>query len=436
MAIESDLSYLLVDKNGKRLGKGEGRGRIGEENLTIYPKFGEPLQIPLKDITDISAKNYKLHLVLSSNEKIILFDLGYHFEDFLRILGRMRNELFIKNLLMHETLRKSGVRAEFEYSENDKTQRGEGEVRLYETGLVIIPDNGEMFRIPYSDISDIKEVKLGLMLKTEYGGTLTFRKMGAELDPFKKVLSDSLNELHLKVINSLRELMPNASMTSLRMAARFMKEGRAACRKDIEAIDPELWAELEKKLESSDVGEEYNFLKELSRQERICIGVKRGLMGDLTGEYIWFLIPIYDVDPKKPGNAIAMEATSEGGGKATYFFRIVSRKEYPKFKRLEDLDKEVDYLIRTINKCMLDINFRREPIYLPDEKLEEPQYQKYKFAIQKIPSLRTLRCLFIGRVIHASSEQWRKDVMDLLTFNVSTLDDSAKWYKSLGGAKS
>ncbi len=73
-----------------------------------------------------------------------------------------------------------------------------------------------------------------------------------------------------------------------------------------------------------------------------------------------------------------MESISgEGSGKATYFFRIVSRKDYPNFKSLEDLHRGVDNFIKRINRCMLAINFRREPIYLPDERLEEPQYQKY-----------------------------------------------------------
>ena len=78
---------------------------------------------------------------------------------------------------------------------------------------------------------------------------------------------------------------------------------------------------------------------------------------------------------------------------------------------------------------MLAINFRREPIYLPDERLEEPQYQKYKFAIAKIPALSGLRQLFIGRVIHRTPEQWKNDTMDLLKFNISTQDDTAKWRK-------
>ncbi len=209
-----------------------------------------------------------------------------------------------------------------------------------------------------------------------------------------------------------------------------MKEGKAARRSDIESISPELWVELEKKLDVAGIKEEYDFLKSLAQKEKMCIGLKRGFLGDLTGEYIWFLIPIYSTNPDEPGNAVAMEAISgEGGGKATYFFRIVSRKDYPNFKNIEELHQKVDGFINRVNRCMLAINFRREPIYLADEKLEEPGYQRYKFAISKIPELQELRQLFIGRVIHSSTEQWKQDVMDLLKFNVETSEDAVKWSK-------
>jgi len=78
---------------------------------------------------------------------------------------------------------------------------------------------------------------------------------------------------------------------------------------------------------------------------------------------------------------------------------------------------------------MFDINFRREPIYLPDARLEEPAYFKYKIATQRIPSLKLLRSLYIGRVIHATPEQRKNDVMGLLRFNVTTQDDFVKWTK-------
>ncbi len=76
---------------------------------------------------------------------------------------------------------------------------------------------------------------------------------------------------------------------------------------------------------------------------------------------------------------------------------------------------------------MIAVNFRREPIYLPDERLKEPGYLRYKFAVDKLPELRKLRRLFIGRVFHRLHQQWTSDVMDLLNFNASIIDDRKKW---------
>jgi len=430
--MECPASYSLSDETGQITAKGDVRVKLEEENISLLPKFGEPLFFSLRDILEIFEGDYKIHLALTSKEKLTIFNLGYKYEDFLRVLSRLRNEILLKDMLMHETLRKSGVEAEFVYFDDggNEKQRGKCEPRLYETALVVIPEKGELVRIPYSDILEIRDEGFTLAITTDFGEKFVFSKMGRQFDPFGETLSDLINELSLKVQSSLKELLPKADPLVIRRAARFMKEGKAARRSDIESISPELWVELEKKLEAAGIKEEYDFLKSLAQKEKMCIGLKRGLLGDLTGEYVWFLIPIYSTNPKEPGNAVAMEAISgEVGGKATYFFRIVSRKEYLGFKGIEDLHREVDNFIKRINRCMLAINFRREPIYLPNERLEEPQYQKYKFAIAKIPALRELRQLFIGRVIHSSPEQWKRDLMNLLKFNVSWQDDNAKWKK-------
>jgi len=434
-AIECSMSYIFLDESGNEVGTGECKGTIDKEYLTVFPKFGNILPFHLRDIIQIETENYRIILPLFSKEKLILFNLGYYFEDFLRILTDLRNEVIIKDLLMNETNRKSDVDMEFVYYDENgnERQKDAGKIRLYETGLVVIPQKGEVLRLPYSDIARVSEGNHSIRISTEFGEQLVFSKLGWEFDPFLKTFSDINNELQLKAVSFLKELFPWIDSLSLRRTAGLMREGKAARRADIEVINPRVWQELEKKIASAGLNESYTFLKELAKQERICIGFKRGLMGDLTGEYIWFLIPIYNVGEKEYGNAVAMEAAEttveETGGRATYFFRIVSRRDYPNYKSLDELDKEVDKFIRRINRCMFDINFRREPIYLPDERLDEPAYFKYKIAVQRIPSLRLLRNLYIGRVIHASSEQWKCDVMDLLRFNVMTQDDFAKWKK-------
>jgi hypothetical protein len=434
--IECSLSYSLSDQSGQVTASGEARARVDEESLAISPEAGETLFFSLRDILEISEADYKIHLPLSSREGLTLFNVGYQYQDLLRNISQLRNEMLLKDMLMNEKLRKSGVQAEFVYLDETgkETQRGKCEPRLYETGIVLMPEKGELTRIPYSDILEFRSEDYTFTITSESGEKFTLSKMASQFDPFRKVVSDSMNQLALRVQSWLKELLPEADPTIIRKAARFMREGKAARRSDIESLSPELWKRLEMQLEIAGLNEEYGYLKSLSQQDRICIGFKRGLMGDLTGDYIWFLIPVYSTNSQDPGNAVAMEAASEdGGGKATYFFRIVSRKDYPAFKNIQDMHKEADSFIKGINRCMLATNFRREPIYLSDEKLADPQYTRYRFAIQKLPALQTLRRLFIGRVIHSSPEQWKQDVAELLKFNVTTLDDSARWAKATAG---
>jgi hypothetical protein len=434
-AIECSMSYSLLDQDGKQVASGECKGTINKEYLTVYPKFGSILPVHLREINQIEAEDYRITLPIISNEKLILFDLGQCYEDFARILADLRNEVIIKDLLMNETLRKPDIEMEFAYydEKGNEKQKDAGKIRLYETGLVIIPQKGEVLRIPYSDITNVSDDKYSIKISTELGEQFLFQKMGSEFDGFLKEFQDIYNDLQSKAVSSIKALFPAIDSLSLRRVAPLMREGKAAKRADIEAINPRLWQQLEKRIASTRLHESYDYLKELGRQERIAIGFKRGLMGDLTGEYVWFLVPIYGASEKGYGNAIVMEAaeptTEESGGRATYFFKIANRQDYPAFKTAEELDTETDKLIKRINRCMLDINFRREPIYLSDERLEETDYVKYKIALQRIPSLQLLRRLYIGRVIHASPEQWKNDAMELLKFNLATQDDAIKWKK-------
>lgn len=432
--MECSLGYSLSDEGGNEKGKGESQARLEEERLSILAKAGESMLISFRDILDIAHGDYRINLTLSSKDKLTLFDLGYRYEDFLRNLFKLRNELLLKDMLMQEKIRKSGVEAEFVYFDGNgkELNKGKCEPRLYETAIVIMPEDGELIRIPYSDILDMRSEDYTIAITRESGEKFVLSQMGKEIGPFMKALSDAINEMSLKTQSTLKEFLPEIDASTIKQASRFLKEGRAARRADIESVSKGFWEKLEKRLEAVGIKDEYDFLKSMSQQENICIGLKRGLLGGLTGEYIWFLMPIYSIKSGESGNAIAMEAASdEGGGKATYFFRIMSRKNYSDQNNLEDLHKEVERIIKIISRCMIDINFRREPIYLPDEKLNEPEYQRYLFSIQKLPALKTLRQLFIGRVIHSSTEQWQKDVTGLLKFNVSTADDSERWIKEV-----
>ncbi len=135
-----------------------------------------------------------------------------------------------------------------------------------------------------------------------------------------------------------------------------------------------------------------------------------------------------DPETEEETNQTSDEEEKTAATGATYFFRETGRKEYPQTKD-EDLTKEIDSFIKNINRSMIEINFRREPIYLTENQLDGTEYTQYRFAISKIASLKNLRDQFIGRVIHASQKQWKNDVTSLLAFNTKSIDDKEKWSK-------
>jgi hypothetical protein len=75
----------------------------------------------------------------------------------------------------------------------------------------------------------------------------------------------------------------------------------------------------------------------------------------------------------------------------------------------------VDAAVHRLNRGIALLNFRREPIYLPDDSLElQPRFRRYAIAARKIPVLRELRNQFLGRAIHTTPEAWRKQLQALL----------------------
>ncbi|CAJ36591.1 hypothetical protein [Methanocella arvoryzae] len=451
----SQLNYSMADEKGEPLAGGEASASINAESLSVSPRMGEPLLLSLREITALNAADYRLEIVLSSGEKLAFFNLGRRFDDFVRELVKARNEILLKDMLMEEKVLKQSVKGTYSLSEGEQVSRsGPCEVRVYETGLLVLPEASDPFRLPFSFISSAQAQDYRLTVTTERGQTLVLSMLGREFDPLTRALNDAMNALSLKAQATFKELVPLADSSMVRKAARHAKDGRAAMKKDLDAVSPRIWPEMEKKLEAAGVFEEYRYLKSIGQADRMCIGVKKGLPADPNVEYVWYLTPVYG-EGGKPGNALIMEAVSiapgetpeeeepaepeaeeevtEDGqksiGKATYVFRIVSRKDYPGMSKA-DLDRAAEEAVRTLNDCMIAINFRREPIFLSDEKLREPANLQYLYSVQRLPELRYLRERFVGRVAHAGKEKWKKDLSALLAFNVGTADDSVRWSKA------
>jgi hypothetical protein len=134
----------------------------------------------------------------------------------------------------------------------------------------------------------------------------------------------------------------------------------------------------------------------------------------------WFFFPLAGKrGAKLPANLVAWEATSKSG-RGTYFFRLVPPEQAPLLADPAKAPAILDAAIRELNRALVLLNFRREPIYLPDDSLEiQPRFRRYAIACRKLPELRRLRASFLGRAIHTSLENWRGQLEVFLAKPVS-----------------
>jgi hypothetical protein len=292
LVMEAPVTYSLKDSDGNPVSNGEGIVQLYEDNLSIMPKFGDLLSFSYRSLSEYQALDYRVEILFSTKERIHLSELGLRFEDFVRELVKLRNQLILGDLLMNEKMRQPTARGRITFTDSAaKTLLdGEGELRIYETALVVLPDAGDPLRIPFSDIAAFNAQDYRLDISTEFKEKLSAEQLGQQFDPFSKALSNASLALQQKVLGVLTNLLPLSSPVEVRKVARYMKEGRAAKRSDILSVSPTIWSDLEKRLKMADMDTEYTFLKGRSQQDRICIGVKEGLVGQEDTQYLWFLI--------------------------------------------------------------------------------------------------------------------------------------------------
>ena len=458
--MEVGVNYKLFSDMSDIKSEGEAKATLDEQYLTLNLMFGDPMLLAYTDIVEISEYDYKVDFFLISKEKLNLCGLGYQYEDFLFQLYKFRNEQMLKYLLMQESVFQAGFEAQFTQFDVDGQigKTGSCELRLYDTALVVLPQKDEPIRLPYCYVKNISKQDYKLILTNEFQEKIEVSRLGQNFDPFAKALSDSMNRMTLRTQAIIKELIPEATPMAINKLASLMKDGRAAKRKEIEQQTLDFWSRLTKTIDEANLTPQYEFLNSSSSQNQVCVGIKRGLMGNLTGTYVWMLFPLLNQGTNRLSNLIALEAfntqeatqNSQESGQtnfepdietgqnqaqkqpattgATYFFRLTSRNRYSQSTDLDVADN-LDTFIQNITRALIEINFRREPIYLSDYDLESTKYAQYRFAIAKIPSLKTLRNQFVGRVIHASQAQWEADVKSLLAFNAENIDDAEKWSK-------
>ena len=336
--------------------------------------FSFSRSLKLNTISAVEAANYQV-LVRHKKGDITLSMLGHLYEDFVRHFVRTYNEIVFNESLMSE-------KSHFEAAGQYVSPAGDiapAVFRICETALVILPQTHALVRIPFCLMAKVKNEPFRFTITDKMGSSYVLQKLGFSTDHFLREFKAREAEL----MKQTKEKLGGIAAVSDELA-KLMMEGLVVSVESIRAVSAPFADALEAKLNER-IPQEYAYLKAVSGT--LAVGIKRGLMGSLTGESIILLAP--------SGGKAIMESLGESAS-ATYVFDM-GGMEWRAF-------------LPAFNESMLAVNFRREPIYMSDEMLESDKHEAYRNAIMRCPSLRTLRSQFLGRVSHNGFDAWKRSL--------------------------
>ena len=375
---------------------------VGEDALSMVPDAGPPVRLPFVDIDDLHDDDYTLRLTDYTGTRYDLTMLGKAYGQVLADVGNRRNQLLQHDLLL------TGVNIQDTYPGKQLGGREPApvEIRLFEDLLVVVPERGTMWGLPYSFIEDVR-FDPGLYqihVRADDGQEYVFGMLGKRSEEFSGELRRLQDALAVRTGQTLGRLLPSVAPQSLPRLAGEMRDGRAVQQRTVESIDPTLWTLLENVvIGTGDLEQSYGTLSSLCPAGWAAFGIKAVLTQDAAESHgqddegspdrgqeegeeqerdptiMWFFTPLSR--DGRPLNLVAQEITSEKGH-ATYLYRLMEQARFDSISG-DALADAVTGGIRRLNRALLTLNFRREPIYVPEDQMRSGRFARYRVALRK-----------------------------------------------------
>ncbi len=392
-----------------------GKVSLGEKGLGFSPDA--PL-LTYAGIEAIHAQDYRIDLTLESGETLVIDRLGYCYDDFVRELRRRWEPLRLRKHLAPggDRLLVDVALGILRPSAGPVIEQ-RAALRLSETALAWIPAAGAVSVIPLAAISAIETPDWQLRLTLDDGGSLEFRGLGDRLKPLAEEIAEARSQLRQAHRLALATLLDGLREDDLEAASLLLADGRGVSVASLTERLPRVWQLLQERLREARGADELAAALAQGHAEAAMIGLKRGLMGSLSGSDLFLLVPYWGKNATDPGNAVgfssfalAREEGEEGGGRAELFFRLADRPDYLAALAGERIEALARASVARLAGALRVIHFRREPIFMAPESLRIGDLSCPE-AADRLPELAFLRASFLGRVVHqpgSDSSSWRK----------------------------
>lgn len=362
----------------------EAEAVVSADSFVIRPTGAKAIHLEPRLVSSlaIGATDMKIQTTIGL---IRLSMLGRRFDRAAELISRWYEKGKLADSLMPEKPEETFEEAQYELSRKGRRQ---GTVRLYSTfASVTDAKNGHVRRIPYSYIRDILDEGLAVNIRMVKGPDIALSMMGRRKDVLIRRVSELRGELSASLAAVMGGMLGIDSESGLKMLGECLPDGRGILLQALEGKSSETAAAITGFLKSG------RMAPLMDAADEIAVGAKKGLMGELDGDYLWAVLRI--------GHVAAFDAISseEESSRAAYVFNC-DGGGFPGF--VEDL-----------SWGLTSIGFRREPLYLPDEKLKAPGHESYLQALEDVPELRRLRQQLAARVAHTGEGSWVERILKM-----------------------
>ena len=467
---EFTASYQYLDSSGQVVEEGDCRVQFDTQSLTIVPADASPTAMDLGDLDAVNAQNFQVRLPLYTGRTLVLRQLGRAYERFSQELLAAYRDRALQCLLLEDMQEIKRFPGAFEIaaaaavcpgcgarghgkfcpqcgkqmpaaSSPVSSASGEAEIRVYKSNVAVLPTASQPFQLRLGDVDAVRFEPGTYEVALESADrSLKFKQLGKRTEEFAHTVRDAVSALGATTAQAIHLALPFLNPDEVRKVATLWRDGRSASLSKLSAINSKIPAALAANAVDADLKPYYDELVHRALPGSIYAGFKlirpedggqaEAAAGaeDASGETItdadaaapetlyWFFFPLA-TSPGATGaaNLVAWEAISRSG-RATYFFRIVDPAEASFLKDASRASSVIERAVQRLNTALGVLNFRRRPIYLSDDELQQnPTFHRYAIAERRIPEVRQLRASFVGRAMHSSLDAWQEQVAAILS---------------------
>ena len=394
--------YQYLDESGGTAGQGPCQLSFDSGACIVTPSGGTPLAFDLGDADRATPAEWDLQLALCTGRTVVLKQFGAAFSRMSEELLAAWRDRTVECLLLEdleEVARYQGA-----------ANGAPAEIRIFKSNLAVLPLAGDpmQWRLAAIDSCAFDSAAYSIVLESA-GERLVLSKLGKKTDEAYDHLRQTIDALHTQAARALHDLFPFLNADALQRVQQAMPEGRSCFIPTLAAIHPKLPDALLARavdesltpyfesLNKQSTGPLFGGFKFTWGSDQAPPGQNQEDAAEPETEpdaplFFWYFFPL-------ARNIAAWEATT-GSGRATYFFRA---------------DPPAAAAVARLTRGLALVNFRREPIYLPETSLlQQPRFRRYAIGARKLPDLRALRAAYLGRAIHSSQETWLTQVVSII----------------------